>query len=180
MKVFGPHPSVLWVIRAGWSERSLCCSLRAFRTCSSEWGTWKLSGTAAQWQMQCLLCSRTQTHTHSLSLTDKHTHPLSNFPCVSAVSSLQCNSHCPTHPHPPPYNRISIACLAAVCKRVCVWTSACLTEAPQGRCHGNLSKGSSSSAVTEHRSQGSHEEGDHRGGQEGVGECCSVWCTRGR
>lgn len=44
-----------------------------------------------------------------------------------------------------------------------MWRSACLTEALQGHCHGNLSKGSSRCAVTEHRSQGSHEKGDKRG-----------------
>lgn len=107
--------------------------------------------------------AHTQTHTHFLSLTDKHTHPLSNFPCVSAVSSLQCNPHRPTHPSPPPYNRISIACLAAVCKRLCLWTSVFLPEALQGHCYGNLSMGSSSCAVTEHRSKGSHDKGDRRG-----------------
>lgn len=59
----------------------------------------------------------------------------------------------------------------------------CLAGALQGHCHGNLSMGSSRCAVTEHRSQGSHEKGDKRGtigGQEGVGECCSAWCTRDR
>lgn len=105
--------------------------------------------------------SLTHTRNHFLSLTDKHS--LSNFPCVSAVSLLQCNPHRPTHPSAPPYNRISIACLAAVCKLVCLWMSMFLTEALQGHCYGNLRMGSSSCVVTEHRSQGSHEKQDKRG-----------------
>lgn len=126
-------------------------------------------------------CSHTHTqmHTHFLSLTDKHTHPLSHFPCVSAVSSLQCNSPHPPPPLPPhiPYNRISIARLAAVCKQVCLWTSVCLAEALQGHCHGNLSMESSRSAVTEHRSQGSHEMGGCRGIRGGwrVLQCLEYW-----
>lgn len=140
--------------------------------------------------MQCLPLIHTYTHTHtkthahplSVTLTDKHTHPLSNFPCVSAVSSLQCDAPL------SPFTTLRIIeyrslAFAAVCKRVCLWTSVRLTGALQGYRHGNLSMGSSCSAVTEHRSQRSHEKGDKRGtigGQEGVGERCSVWHTRDR
>lgn len=119
--------------------------------------------------------SLTHTHTctptfcHSHWQTHSHSHPLSNFPCVSAVSSLQCNS--PRLPTPLATLRIieyrSLA-FAAVWKRVCLWTSVCLTGALQGHCHGNLSMGSSCCAVTEHRSPRSHEKGDKRGTERGL------------
>lgn len=125
--------------------------------------------------MQSPVLPQTHTHTHFLSLTEKHTHPLSNFPGVSAVSSLQCNSHRPTHlPNTPlriiEYRSPSLPqCVSeCVCGRACVCVCARLTEALQGHCHGNLSMGSSRCAVTEHRSQGSHEKGDKKGDRRGA------------
>ncbi|KAL3980527.1 chemokine-like receptor 1 [Sarotherodon galilaeus] len=72
-------------------------------------------------------------------------------------------------PHPTPllatlriieYRSLAFA---AVCKRVLLWTSVCLTGALQGHRYGNLSMGSFRCAVTEHGSQGSREKGDKRG-----------------
>lgn len=162
--------TVLWGIRArlkGLFAARLC----AFRT--SSWvkdpKSLRDNGPMTNSSLRRSL-KHTHTHTHSLSLTEKHTQPLSNFPRVSAVSSLQCNSHRPTHtPNTPlciiEYRSPSLPqCVSEwVCACVCCW----LTEALQGHCHGNLRTGSSRCAVTEHRSRGSHEKGDKREGTAG-------------
>lgn len=96
------------------------------------------------------------THAYTFSVTDEHTRLLTNFPCVSAVSSLHCNSRRPTHPL---FRVIEYRSLALPqCVSECACEPVCLTEALQGHCHGNLSKGSSRCSVTVHRSEGSHEK----------------------
>lgn len=105
------------------------------------------------------------TRIHILSLTNTLA-PLTNFPCVSAVSSLRRSPRRPSHPL---FRVIEYRSLALPqCVSECACGPVCLTEALQGHCHGNLSKGSSCCSVTVHRSEGSHEKkGDCRGAEGG-------------
>lgn len=126
--------------------------------------------------------THTNTHAHPLSVTlpDKHAHALT-LVLISPVS-LQW-AHCSATPPPPnpllatlriiEYRSLAFA---AVCKRVLLWPSVCLTGALQGHRYGNLSMGSFRCAVTEHRVTGV----TWKGGQEGVGERCGAWYTGGR
>lgn len=100
--------------------------------------------------------------------THTHSHPCSNFPRVSAASSLQCD--CAASLVTLRIIEYRSPASAAVCKRVFLRTSVHLTGALQGHCHGNVKTGAFHRAATEHRSQGSHQEGDERG----VGEHCST------
>lgn len=107
------------------------------------------------------------THPFSVTLADKpppthtHSHPRSNFPRVSAASSLQCD--CAASLVTLRIIEYRSPASAAVCKRVFLRTSVRLTGALQGHCHGNVKTGAFHRAATEHRSQGSHQEGDERG-----------------
>lgn len=87
--------------------------------------TQKVCGTTVQWQIAVSGTPSNTTHTH----THTFCHWLRNTLTLSLISPVSLQwAHCsatPIAPHPPPntpppYNRISIAFLAAVCKRVSV------------------------------------------------------------
>lgn len=115
--------------------------------------------------MECLLL----IHTHEHTCTPTFCHSLTNTLSLALISPVSLQwAHCSATLFSSPLATLRIIeyrslAFAAVCKRVCLWTSVYLTGALQGHCHGNLSMGSSCCAVTEHRSQGSHEKGDKRG-----------------
>ena len=133
--------------------------------------------------------THTHTHTHTCTptfchsrwQTRSHSHPLSNFPCVSAVSSLQCDSPL------SPLDTLRIIeyrslAFAAVCKRVCV----CLTTALQGHRHGNLSMGVLSLRCHRPQVTGVTWNGGQEGGPWGGGarggwwalQCCGLQAER--
>lgn len=175
---------MLYNVRIKFCVRSLCHKKKKkkIRTRPFEGERQKLCGIVSLPNDKCTHAyahkhTRAPTFCHSPWQTRSRSHPRSNFPRVSAVSSLQCDS-------PPPNPLLATLriieyrslAFAAVCKRVLLWTSVCLTGALQGHRYGNLSMGSFRCAVTEHRVTGV----TWKGGQEGVGERCGAWYTGGR
>lgn len=127
----------MWEVRTVQSERSLSHILWTFSP--FEWGTQKLSGTALplsndKCSVSCSYIADTHTNTHahpfSVTLTDKHAHTLTL--CLISPVSLQW-AHCSATLLSPPPRLATLRIIeyrslafAAVCKRVCLWTSVCV------------------------------------------------------
>lgn len=151
-----------YILRVKDCQRSLFHIQRKSRPFKRE--THKLSGSAPPLSNdKCSVSSsymHTNTHPLSVTLPDKHAHTLT-LVLISPVSLqwAHCSATLLSSPLLATLRIIEYRSLAfaAVCKRVCLWMSVCLTGALQGHRHSNLSMGSFRCAVTEHRSQGSHE-----------------------
>lgn len=131
-------------------------------------------------------------NTHNLFHLNTHPHIFCHWlrntlPLISPVS-LQW-AHCsatliaPSPPqHSPPYNRISIAFLAAVCKRVsvcvCVWLRPSKVIAMATCTWGPLSVLSQSTGHRGHMKKGTGGTAGWRGAVRVAAECSIAWCTR--